>query len=154
MPLLLAWQIKNSSTVPARSNLRTMTDWHCLPGNTLLIPSGPSGHHLFILVLGPSVFPDYGANTQVIHVGITTVYDGTPYDDACVLEAGEHPFIQHRSYVAYRHARLDTAAHVATMVESGAWIPREALSPALLEKILAGARNSRQMSREYKRFFA
>lgn len=36
-----------------------MQGWQAVPGQTLLVPSGP-GLHLFFLILGPVVLADYG----------------------------------------------------------------------------------------------
>ena len=95
-----------------------MSAWSCAPGNTLLVPSGPSGLHLFIITLGPIVLPGYGPKPQAVMVSATTIRDGIPHDSACELRAGEHPFIQHPSYIAYRYIRLDQTEHVESLVQS------------------------------------
>lgn len=94
-----------------------MEGWQAAPGQTLLVPSGP-GLHLFFLILGPVTLADYGRVPQVALVGATTLRDGIPHDTACVLEAGEHAFIQHRSYLAYRYMRLDSTPACR---EDGPW---------------------------------
>lgn len=68
--------------------------WLCKEGSSLLVPSSPSGLHLFVIALGPLVLDDYGSVPQVLMVSATTLREGLPHDDACILEAGDHPFIQ------------------------------------------------------------
>jgi hypothetical protein len=130
-----------------------MAGWQTLPGQTLLVPSGPSGLHLFVLVLGPVTFPGYGSTPQIAMVSATTLREGIPHDPACVLEPGDHPFIQHRSFISYRHLRLDTDPHVGRMVDSAVWSRHEPCTPALLQRIVAGVCLSKLTPREYKRLF-
>ena len=130
-----------------------MRTWACTPGNTLLVPSGPNGLHLFIIALGPSVLPAYGSGLQVLTASATTKRDGIPYDPACVLGVGDHPFIQHTSYIAYRHMRLDSVAHVERMVSSSCWTPHEPCGGELLERVVAGIYTSKLTPREFKQLF-
>jgi hypothetical protein len=129
-----------------------MQGWQAAPGSTLLVRSGDV-FHLHFIVFGPVVLDGYGPLAQVAMVNATTLREGVPYDPACVVEAGEHAFIKHRSYLAYRHMRVDTSTHVEHMVRSGAWTARDPCSPDLLHRIAAGVCLSRLTPREYKRVF-
>ncbi len=129
-----------------------MQGWQAVPGQTLLVPSGP-GLHLFFLILGPVVLADYGSAPQLAMVSATTLREGVPHDPACVLEAGEHPFIQHRSYLAYRYMRLDSSAHVEKMVSGAVWKPHDPCAGDILQRIVSGVCQSRLTPREYKRIF-
>ena len=131
-----------------------MAPWQNKPGATLLIPSGARGLHLFIVILGPIVLPTYGANPQTGMVSVTTLRSGIPHDEACELNTGDHPFIRHASYIAYRHMRVDSTAHVQRMVADGVWKPHEPCSPELLDRVVAGARASRLIPREFKLWLA
>ena len=111
-----------------------MQGWQAAPGQTLLVPSGP-GLHLFFLILGPVVLADYGSSPQLVMVSATTLRDGVPHDSACVLEAGDHSFVQHRSFLAYRYMRLDVSQHVEKMVSSAVWKPHDPCSSDLLKRI-------------------
>lgn len=42
-------------------------------GKTFLVPSGPAGHHLFFIVLGPIIVPMGGKEPQFISVNATTL---------------------------------------------------------------------------------
>lgn len=130
-----------------------MAAWQSEPGATLLVPSGPRGLHLFIIVLGPVVLPAYGPTPQTAMVSVTSVHGGVPHDTACELDSGDHPFVHHASYIAYRHMRLDSVAHVEQMVSRGAWTPHDPCSPALLHRVIAGARTSRLLPREFRTLF-
>ena len=129
-----------------------MQGWQAALGQTLLVPSGPA-LHLFFLILGPVVLADYGPMPQLAMVSATTLRDGVPHDPACVLEAGEHPFIQHRSYLAYRYMRLDASQHLENMIHRSVWKAHAPCTAALLRRIADGVCRSRLTAREYKRIF-
>ena len=130
-----------------------MTPWAAAPGQTLLIPSGPSGTHLHFILLGPVVLENYGRMNQVCMVNITSIREGIPHDAACVLDIGDHPFIQHQSYVAYRHMRIDRCTHVEEMVNRLAWKSHTPCSAELLQRLIDGVCKSKLTSREYKLIF-
>lgn len=129
-----------------------MSDWVSAPGSTFLVPSGPQGLHLFVLILGPIILPNYGTQPQLAMVSATSIRDGVPYDPACVLSLGDHPFIQHQSYISYRHLRIDPLGHVSNLVGSS-WKPHEACSQELLQRIINGVCISRLTPREFKAIF-
>lgn len=130
-----------------------MAGWRHEPGATLLVPSGPHGLHLFIILLGPVALPSYGPDLQTGMVSVTTIRSGVPHDVACELRAGDHPFVRHPSYVAYRYMRIDRATHIAQMVASGVWKTHEPCTPELLARVTAGARRSRLIPRAFKPWF-
>ncbi len=127
--------------------------WMPAPGQTLLVPSGPAGQHLFVLILGPVAVPDRGAAPHVAMVSFTTLRQGVPHDDACIVQAGEHPFIRHTSYAYYRDVRIEPAPHVAGMVQRAVWQPHDACSPEMLARLQRGVCASRLVRREVKRLF-
>jgi hypothetical protein len=127
--------------------------WTCAPGSTLLVPSGPSGNHLFVIALGPALLPCRGTRPHVVMVSATTLTKGLHYDPACVLNPGDHPFIHRTSYISYRHARVDPAADVESKILSGYCTPHVPCQKQLLDRIVAGARLSRLISREFKQLF-
>lgn len=59
-----------------------------------------------------------------------------------VLQAGEHPFIQHPSVIAYAYSRIRTVDAIETAITNGAAKKREPASPALLKKVRAGLLDS------------
>lgn len=129
-----------------------MTQWSCLKGNSLLIPSGPrEGHkHLFALMLNPTIVDGYGSKPVVLLACVNSTVNGIPAEDACVLQAGEHPFIEHDSFVDYRFTRIEQSETVEKRVEEGVFLVKDACSPDLLKKIVGGALKSRRIDREFK----
>lgn len=121
-------------------------------GDCFLIPSGGK-HHLFTIVLGPEPLEGYGPNDQVVLVSVTTIKPDAPHDTACVLQAGDHPFITHDSYVLYRKPEIRTVQEVDKMIETMGWQPREACTPAVHARIVAGLRTSRLLPRYVKILF-
>lgn len=130
-----------------------MAQWSCKKGSTLLIPSGPQvGHkHLFALMLDPTVVDGYGSKPVVLLAGVTSVANGTPGEDSCLLAKGEHPFIDHDSFVDYRFTRVEPIQNIQERIADGVFIEKDACSPELIRKIIAGALKSRRISREHKR---
>lgn len=125
--------------------------WQCATGECLLIPSGPGDKsHLFTVVLGPKRFEGHGESEQVVMVSVTTIKPDFPYDPACVIRAGEHPFIEHDSYVYYREPRVESVSHVASMVETMGWLPKESCSAELRRRIVEGLLASKRVPRHVK----
>jgi hypothetical protein len=108
---------------------------------TLLIPSGswhnPDAPHLHVIVT------DSCANGQHLLVSISTLKENQFFDDACLVDEGEHDFITARSFVYYRKARLDRTTHIVKCVNGGLFRPREPTSESLFERICQGINASR-----------
>jgi hypothetical protein len=130
-----------------------MAQWSCKKGNTLLVPTGPQDgqKHIFALMLDPVVLEGYGGNPCVLLACVTSVKDGVPSENACLLKQGDHPFIDHDSYVDYRFTRVEQVDHLQKRLQEGAFIEKDPCSPELIKKIIQGALKSRRISREYKR---
>lgn len=93
-------------------------------------------HHLHAVMNDPC------DQHQVMVVNITSTKPDKYHDPACVLYAGEHPFIQHESYVLYRRADTVRATYVGKMVDLNYYIAREDWDPAVFARIVAGIRLS------------
>lgn len=130
-----------------------MTQWSCQKGKTLLVPSGPKdGHkHLFALMLEPAVVDGYGSKPIVLMACVTSVVNGMPADDSCLLSKGDHPFIEHDSFVDYRFTRMEQAEFIEKRVQEGLFLEKDACSPELIKRIIQGALKSRRIDREFKR---
>lgn len=104
------------------------------PGNTFLIPSGPSDlMHLFIVCSGPSDPPDFR-----LIVSISSIKKGKFHDPTCILEAGEHEFVTAPSFVAYRHAGQRTSGQIQRCIASGEFVPRADLGMKVLQRVMSG----------------
>lgn len=123
--------------------------WICEPGACLLIPSGPTGDHLFAVSLGPAILDGYGSAPQAVLVSFTSVKPELPYDGACVVHPGDHPFLVRDSYVYYRAPRIYPVREVEKRVNDGVWAAHQPCSATLLRRILGGFRKSDRLPRTY-----
>lgn len=128
--------------------------WRCEQGRSLLIPSGPQDgqRHLFSLLINPQVIEGYGPAPQVFMACVCSIYPETPYDEACILRPGDHPFIRHDSYIDYRRSQIAAATYVEGRVQEGIYRPHGDCTVRLIRRIIACAENSRLISRETKLF--
>ncbi len=126
--------------------------WQAAPGSTLLVPSGQK-KHLHVVVLGPVALEGYGATRQIALASITTKYPNLHFDPACVIGAGEHDFIKHESWVAYRYLRVDTEAHAHARIADHTWIEHIPCTGDLVRRIRSGVCASRFTSGEFRRLF-
>lgn len=111
-------------------------------GDTFHIPSGPTGSHLHVVALGPVVIPGYGSAPMIILVGMTTTRAGAHHDAACELSVGDHPFVQHPTFMAYRWARVERESDVIAWAANGTWRSGDKCSQDLVARIEQGARAS------------
>ncbi|ROR21707.1 hypothetical protein EC845_2529 [Comamonas sp. BIGb0124] len=128
----------------------------CAQGRSLLVPSGPriedGQKHLFAILINPVAVDGRGPRPQVFMTSVCSIHEGIPYDDACVLDVGEHPFVRHRSYIDYSKSDLYPANDVELKVQQGLYTPHDDFSIALLRRIVACAEDSRRIRKELKRF--
>ncbi len=124
-------------------------------GSMLLIDSGPGTlKHLHCVVLGPLLAPGRGRADHFVLGCICSRHDGAHYDPACPVLPGDHPFVSHESFVAYRFTRIERVDHVQRMIDSGVWLIKAPCSDALLERMRDGARVSRFASRDVAALFS
>ena len=76
------------------------------PRSTLLIESGKSGSHLFVVLTEPCKF------RKQILVGFTSITGSNSDDLTCKIDVGDHEFIDHSTYVRYRDARHEFSSHL------------------------------------------
>src|ERR1051326_4869644 len=99
--------------------------------------------HLWFVINDPSAHGDVA-----LIVNVSTVRPNA--ETTCLLQRGEHPFIQHDSYVRYGSARGTNAADLDRLVKSRRLKPHQATSKMLLEKIRAGAKASPLLAEELR----
>lgn len=117
-----------------------------------MVPSGPGDkQHLFAILIEPLAVDGYGSQPMVLMVPVCTLHDGLNVETCCVLGPGDHPFIQRPSYLDYRLSRLEQVSHIEKMVQKGQYSAKEAFDGTVLHRIVAGALESRRISREYKK---
>lgn len=99
-------------------------------GSTLLISGthrNPDVSHLCIVLSGPlDADPQ-----QVLYVPVITARK--KYDATCVLEVGDHEFIDHKSWVHYANAQVRTVQQLANRGSL-----KEPLRDDVLERVCKG----------------
>jgi len=92
-------------------------------------------HHLWLIVNEPSAHSGVAliVNVSTLRLGAETT---------CVVQAGDHPFVKHDSYVRYGSARKVKGTDLAEAVKKGLLKPHQAASNAFLAKVRAGAKAS------------
>jgi hypothetical protein len=101
-------------------------------GDTFILRGkGQRSPHLWVLLWGPS-----GPADTFLAVSFTTL---EPYkDQTCIVEAGEHPFVQHPTCVMYSAAIRITQEKLNAAFASRSAIRQNPVSPELLERVRAG----------------
>ena len=117
-------------------------------GSTLLVPSGPR-RHLFVVLTKPA-----GSKERILMVGINSIHDDQYHDPACILYAGDHPFITRPSFIAYRFAKIVDGDRVRHCLETGYFTLREPVSQEVFEKICHGLVMSRHTRPSVSTFYA
>jgi len=133
------------------NSLNNLDDYLPGKGCTLLIPSrtllDPDGRHLFVVLTNRC---DGG---QHLLVSISSVKPNRGHDPTCILEAGEHPWVNRQSYVLYAKVRQVPHVGLIKCVKSGLYIPKENCDEAALKKICAGITESPMTPRWAKEYF-
>lgn len=75
-------------------------------------PKDPNRRHLFIICTNPS------EEGKVIAVPVQTIRDA-PHDPTVELEAHEHKFIKHPSFIAYYEARVLDVVKIKRLIDKG-----------------------------------
>ena len=132
-----------------------MSTWKAQAGETVLIPSGNSSDHLhlFVIVTNPKRILDGGLRDHVLLVPFCTVYNDLYKDTACILDAGEHPFINHESYVDYAFARTYPVFELEHNIRNGFFQAHRPVSNAVLVKIQNGLQTTKRIKKYIKNDF-
>ena len=110
-------------------------------GDTFLYQYPGSKYHLFIVVTRRM------NDSSFVCTMVSSWKNDSRLDDpACVLEPGDHPFIQHKSYVAYKETVIFYPDQLYRLFASGMCLPRDPVSPSLLDRIRANAFRSRKIA--------
>lgn len=117
------------------------------PSGTMLIPSGATGSHLFIVVT------EKCAGGSHLLFSVTSVRPNVSYDNACEFMGGEHEFITHHSYVYYRLAEQRRADSITKLVDNGYFTLKADLEGKHFKRICAGAKGSKFIKPWALRYF-
>jgi hypothetical protein len=113
-------------------------------GDAFTFRSGSDGHHLWVVLSDPTQ-----NSTQVLIVNLTT-WRGNKLDDpACVIEAGEHPWVVNNSYIAYRHARIYKLDQLELLERSRSLELHDPFTQLLQSRVTLGASISENLDQRF-----
>lgn len=117
----------------------------------ILMPTGPVDHLHFIC--SDSIFYPSKAKECVLIVNISSINDGSDYDKTCILNADEHPFIKHSSYVYYKKAEIYGTNSISQNVAQGTFRIHEPCSDNIFNRILEGFSISEDVTGKIRKFY-
>lgn len=129
-----------------------MSTFTPLAKGSILVPSGRD-KHLHIVCNDPIPYPKYANAESVLLVNITTLYPEQPFDGSCILNVGDHPFINHQSYVYYGKADIFAATSLVAGVQSGELVIRQACPDSTFIRILSGFEVSKKVPGKVKTYY-
>jgi hypothetical protein len=115
-------------------------------GATLLIPSGPSGSHLFVVVTDE-------VDGQFLLVSLSSIKPNRYYDSTCVVAAGVHEFVTLDSFGFYGGARLDVATHLTAMEGKGLFFAKADMPLSVVQALCDGIEVSPHTPRYILNFY-
>ena len=111
-------------------------------GDTFLLENRAVDGHLWVVISDPGLDGD-----RVLFVSMTC-YDITK-ENACLINVGEHPFVQHKTCIAYDFARVATLEMLNNLEDQGHLRRNVPISAELLERIRQGVSLSRRIEYGY-----
>lgn len=129
-----------------------MTSFIPLAKGSILVPSGRD-KHLHIVCNDPTPYPKYANAESVLLVNITTLYPDLPFDPTCILNIGDHPFIQHQSFVFYGKADIFAATRLVAGVQSGELVVRQECPGPTFTRVLSGFELSKKVPGKIKNYY-
>ena len=112
-------------------------------GTTLRCDLPP--RHIWVVISDPAT-----TEGTVLMVNMTTLRDSC-IDDACLLGPHDYILLSHTTTIAYSRAQAGPVAAIEKLVREGQFSVVTPVPGATLAKIIAGARQSLQLSPAHKR---
>ncbi len=107
-------------------------------------PGGTTYRHMWIIISDPIKFPD-----NVLIVNMTT--QRTTIEIECELHPGDHPDVEHPSYIIFSKARVYSVEKLTEDILLGFISPTSSVDLALLERIRAVDGQSIFIARSHKK---
>lgn len=126
-----------------------MKDFEPWKRNTILSVAGKT-NHLHIICTEPFFNKETG-EMSVLAVNISSVREGAPYDDTCILHAGDHPFVKHDSYVRYRDAVAMRVSRIRFAIETQEISVLDRLDDDIFSQVIEGFQKSEQTKTKIKK---
>ena len=105
-------------------------------GDSFRFSDGRDGGHLWFVISSGQLDP-------VVVVSVTTWR--ADKDQNCVLEVGDHPFLKHKSCIAYDLAKSVSQEKLRLWIERSELQFHDPVSPEILFRLLDGAAASRRI---------
>ena len=116
-------------------------------GDTFFADYPKNDPHLFFIIIDA----DYKNPELFICTMLSSWKDFSPHcDDACIVNEGEHPFVRHKSYIAYSETMVLTRDDLERFVLQGSFKRNEPATPALVKKIIDAASKSKKILPEIR----
>lgn len=113
-------------------------------GDTFLYRYPRQEYHLFLVVTNITSF---NGKVQYVCTMVSTWKEKSKLcDPACILDKEDHPFIVHKSYIAYQETVLFPEDMLTELLAIGRAILKEPLALDVLSRIKASAKNSDMIS--------
>ena len=112
-------------------------------GDTFFLVGVTARSHLWIIVSDPQIDPE-----QVLIINVTSSTD--PPDNACILRAGEHPFIERETYVYYGKAWVVSLGQLQLARDCKRLKIQRPVSQDVLKRIRQGAIESEYISLKHR----
>lgn len=126
-----------------------MKDFEPWKRNTILSVAGKT-NHLHIICTEPFFNKETG-EMSVLAVNISSVREGSPYDDTCILHAGDHPFVKHDSYVRYRDAVAMRVSRIRFAIETQEISVLDRLDDDIFPKLLGDFKNQSKQKQKLRK---
>lgn len=107
-------------------------------------PRGEYKRHLRIIIT------DADEENRHVVVSVTTLKFPPKQDISCILKAGDHPFIKHKSIVDYKYTRIMSSMEIREGLRRGLLIKKEEVRCSVLVRIIEGAKHSIHIPSEIK----
>lgn len=117
---------------------------------TLLILSGPV-EHLHIVMNDPVYSHEHGWD-GVLAVNISSIKHGIYHDPSCIVQPGEHPFVNRDSWVVYKEAVVMQCDRLDYKLASGEIRGHQTVTDELFANVRAGFDVSKMVPQKIKRF--
>ncbi len=112
------------------------------PGDTFRSANRSIDIHLWVIISDPQRDP-----VRVLIVSLTTFEPKK--ESVCLLGVGDHPFVRHKTCVAYDLAKAPSLVQLEQARDAGQLIPDQPVSLEVLQRIREGAALSKKLSIDY-----
>jgi len=118
---------------------------------TVLIPTGPT-KHLHFICCDPVYYPNL-VKECVLVVNISSIEEELDFDNSCILDIGDHPFVKRPSSIYYRKAEILGADSISRNIAEGNFTVHQPCKDIVFNKILDGFNVSDEVKFKIKEFY-